>query len=1109
MSADLMDLFNEAVEIGDAEQRAAFLEKVCGKDGELRRKMDDLLAVHVEMGTEGGFLGGGGDSAAGSGLTKEWAGDIDGQVGRYKLLQKIGEGGWGIVYMAEQTEPVRRRVALKILKPGMDSRQVMARFEAERQALAMMSHPNIAGVLDAGATEAGRPYFVMELVRGIRITDYCDKNRLTTTERLELFAVVCQAVQHAHQKGIIHRDIKPSNVLVTSDGGKPVPRIIDFGVAKATADVRLTDKTLFTRFEMFVGTPAYMSPEQAEFSAQGVDTRTDIYALGVLLYELLTGQTPFDSQTLISSGVDAMRRTIREQDPQKPSTKLRQLAPQTVETVAAQRQSDMHRLITQVKGDLDWIVLKALEKDRTRRYETANGLGMDVQRFLNDEPIAARPPSAAYTLRKWARRHRAAFIGSTAVLSALLLGAIASTWQAVRATRAEHEQRNLRAKSDADRAAADAARNEALIRAYAADMKAVSVAIEEGNLGQANALLDRHVPQDGRPDVRGFEWGILRSRAAGDETASFDHTGINAGIALAPDNSWGAAGAKFGGVRVWETATGKLLRQFPALKGREPRRSIALSPDGTMLAYLSDDSIWVRGTEKWEVLREIPVTANALAFSPGGLLVWGANDSLRFLNAKTFAEEFILKDAAGDPANAGTDSTSKLTFAADGSRLCVLAAGGVAQVWDVAERRILQRIATDRYSSAAISPDGKTVAVGTYPGWIILLDPLTGRELTRTQAHAPLVLDLTFSPDSKRLVSAGGDQSMRSWDLSSAETLVSESGNWRGHWNEVWSVEFSRDGKQLVTGGKDAKVKLWSAKPSSQRVTELNIAGEVTGFFAAGDRFRIKLQDRILFRRVEDGAPAGEWIIPPEYPQQHEFCSGDNVFLCTGDGRTVMHELPGGELKRSIECRDKPAAAVAGLSSDGGMLALLRQGNVVMDLWDFTTGTHLCELPDYLHDPTTPVYRRLSFSPDGQRVAYMASDRRVNIYDIPRRALVHELTGFAWHLFCAAWSPDGRWLVTAGWDGDVIVWNPDTGERALPALRGHFAGVPALTFSADSRTLVTHGAERTVRFWNLPTGTEVLTLHDAVAPWNCPISPDGRTMVWRRVDSAIQVERAR
>jgi serine/threonine protein kinase/tetratricopeptide (TPR) repeat protein len=373
-------------------------------------------------------------------LPPEKAGD---RIGRYKLLQQIGEGGCGVVYMAEQEEPVRRRVALKIIKLGMDTKSVIARFEAERQALAMMDHPNIAKVFDAGVTGAGgaeseisnlksqihggRPYFVMELVRGMKITDYCDDAKLSTRARLDLFVQVCHAIQHAHQKGIIHRDIKPSNVLVTVNDGVAVPKVIDFGIAKATSGQQLTDKTLFTAFEQFIGTPAYMSPEQAMLTSLDIDTRSDIYALGVLLYELLTGETPFDARELLAAGVDEMRRTIREKEPDRPSTRLSTLPGNELSTTAQRRGNNAPNLIMELRGDIDWIVMKCLEKDRARRYETANGLAADILRHLNDEPVVACPPSRLYRLQKAVQRNKRAVAAAAAVVASLAIGLTLST----------------------------------------------------------------------------------------------------------------------------------------------------------------------------------------------------------------------------------------------------------------------------------------------------------------------------------------------------------------------------------------------------------------------------------------------------------------------------------------------------------------------------------------------------------------------------------------------------------------------------------------------------------------------------------------------------------
>jgi eukaryotic-like serine/threonine-protein kinase len=430
----------------EPERRKAFIESAAGGSAEIAAEAIELLHTLDDSGfmsapTGAGFAG----TQRPAGLPGEGPGT---KIGRYKLLQLVGEGGFGSVFMAEQTEPVHRRVALKIIKAGMDTKQVIARFEAERQALAMMDHPNIARVLDAGATDAGRPYFVMELVRGEPVMAYCDEHRMPVRERLELFINVCHAVQHAHQKGIIHRDLKPSNVLVTVADGKPMPKVIDFGIAKATG-ARLTDKTLFTEMHQLIGTPEYMSPEQAEVSGVDIDTRSDIYSLGVLLYELLAGTTPLERGRLRSTPLAEIQRLIREEEPPRPSYRFATMAstpaaatPLKVNDssaldIAQRRQSEPGVLTRTLRGDLDWIVMKCLEKDRSRRYASASALTDDIERYLEDQPVTATPPTRAYQLRKFARRNKTMIGGVAALTIALLLGTVGSTIGFVKATQAK------------------------------------------------------------------------------------------------------------------------------------------------------------------------------------------------------------------------------------------------------------------------------------------------------------------------------------------------------------------------------------------------------------------------------------------------------------------------------------------------------------------------------------------------------------------------------------------------------------------------------------------------------------------------------------------------
>jgi len=711
------------------------------------------------------------------------------RIGRYKLLQKIGEGGCGLVYMAEQEEPVRRRVALKIIKLGMDTRQVIARFEAERQALAMMDHPNIAKVFDAGSTErpltpslspiagegarragerepgiphpefrtlhlsAGRPFFVMELVRGVKITDYCDEKKFTTSQRLELFMQVCRAVQHAHQKGIIHRDLKPSNILVSTNDGIAVPKVIDFGIAKATTGEPLTNKTVFTAFEQFIGTPAYMSPEQAIVTSLDVDTRTDIYALGVLLYELLTGQTPFDPKELMQAGLEAMRRAICDREPERPSTRLSTLPGDSLSTTAQRRGLDAPKLLSQLRGDLDWIVMKCLEKDRARRYETANGLATDVQRHLNNEPVLARPPTTAYRLRKFVRRNKLAFATGAAILTTLVLGIFVSTWQAVVATRArttaqiaarQAQQAQLseaeqRQKATAARDAAQDQEMRARRNAYVANIALAYEAFQKGRLGRARELLQKAsdaaaVPEsavtgeDSRTkDLRGWEWRYLWSQTRGDDLFILGRHEPTAQVALwMPDGVRAVSCGNDRCVKLWQVDERRLLNQlnFP-----DRPNGLALSPDGRRLAIGLDGgrvSLWDASNlqEIWQA--QLPHPIGNIAYSPDGQMI----------------------------AVAGGDRVSVL-WTRDGTLR--RSAGAVDGRWSWYSFK----------RGTAFSPDSNSLVFCLMnQREVRVLDLKEGTEQVLPMAESFNVLVLVFSPDGHKLASGGGDGIITIWDCS-------------------------------------------------------------------------------------------------------------------------------------------------------------------------------------------------------------------------------------------------------------------------------------------------------------------------------------------------------
>jgi WD40 repeat protein/serine/threonine protein kinase len=785
-------------------------------------------------------------------------------TGRYKLLEKVGEGGCGVVYVAQQNEPVRRRVALKVIKLGMDTKEVIARFEAERQALAMMDHPNIAKVLDAGTTETGRPYFVMELVRGIKITDYCDQNQLSTEDRLDLFIKICQAIQHAHQKGIIHRDIKPSNILVTLHDGAPVPKVIDFGIAKAT-EGRLTDATVYTQLHQFIGTPAYMSPEQAEMSGLDIDTRSDIYSLGVLLYELLAGSTPFDGKELMSLGIDAMRKTIREKEPVRPSTRFATLKGEELTTTAKRRSADKWKLMHDLKGDLDWIVMRCLEKDRTRRYDTATGLAADIKRHLNNEAVVARPPSTAYKFQKAFRRNKIVFTAGSAIAVALLIGIVASTWQSVRATRAKQEalaakeqavaaqagetvqrqkaeanaQQALAAQAEETRLReqAEAAELAARQRAYASDMNVAAQAFAGNNLGRALDLLNRQRPQPGQKDLRGWEWRYLWQQTRSDALFTLGQEASEIfSLAVSPDSSLLAAGMRDqGGVAVWDLRTRQVLTH---LVDQEQLVRAAFSPTDPLLAISSSTApasglpqatlrLWNTATR--QMAAELPLDARCmgLAFAKDGrtlvtstasgtagkITLWRMPEGTQLTNYPSRQNRF--------PVGTGFAATPDLSLAAYGTpdanghtRICVM------DLHTGKELRMAVAAKVPLITALAFSPDGKTLASGAgfADSDIHLWDVATGKEIGILAGHGSWVSYLIFSPDGKKLTSSSADQTIRIWDVDSQKCVDVL----QGHRQEIWSFTMLPDDKTLVSGGKDGTICFWDtsvAHPHQPRIT--------------------------------------------------------------------------------------------------------------------------------------------------------------------------------------------------------------------------------------------------------------------------------------------------
>ena len=707
MTSDrVRDIFLAAIDLAGA-ARDRYLAEACGGDEALRARVDRLLAIDAaedtartesvssQDSTKSVGDGSGGDApipAPGGGLPMGFRiGDL---VDGFKLLEVIGEGGMGVVYLAEQQVPVKRRIALKVIKPGMDSKAVLARFEAERQALALMDHPGIARVLQAGTTEVGLPYFVMEYVKGDSITTAADRLRLDTRQRLELMIKVCEAVQHAHMKGVIHRDLKPSNILVTTGANdEMVVKIIDFGVAKAMSQP-LTDMTLHTQVGHFIGTPAYMSPEQAELTSSDIDTRTDVYSLGVVLYELLTGQLPFDPSDLREAGLEEMRRRIREDDPPKPSTRLTRLDDETATRISKARKTRLDQLQRSLAIELDWIPLRALRKQRGDRYASPTDLGRDLRRYLEGEPLEAGPESAGYRLRKFVAKRRAPIAVAGAIAVILSLATVVSGWWAVEASRARDDESVARATAEEERQSADVARALAEAKvgeALAAQARAedfltvfsVSKALNAAREGDPSTVRTQLaiVEELGRGDR--FDVGLARAMADQSIASLRGHEKLVDSVAFSPDGSVLASGSDDGTIRLWDVSTEQPIGE--PLRGHDRRvTSVAFSPDGSLLASGSWDvtiRLWDVSTGQpiGEPLRGSEDTVLDIAFSPdGSVLASGSWDStIRLWDVSTW-------QPIGEPLRGPVNQpVFAVAFSPDGSMLASGAEDSTIRLWDV------------------------------------------------------------------------------------------------------------------------------------------------------------------------------------------------------------------------------------------------------------------------------------------------------------------------------------------------------------------------------------------------------------------------------------------
>jgi serine/threonine protein kinase/WD40 repeat protein len=1128
----LREIFLKAAEMDACEARAAYLEQTCAGDTRLRRQIQALLDAEAEVGEAHETVE----------SREPWLDPLLGsRIGPYKLLQQIGEGGCGVVYMAEQEKPVRRRVALKVIKLGMDTKQVVARFEAERQALAVMDHPNVAQVLDGGATDSGRPFFVMELVRGVRITQYCDEHRLSTHQRLDLFIDVCRAVQHAHQKGIIHRDIKPSNILVTELDGKPLPKIIDFGIAKAI-EGRLTDQTLFTAFEQFLGTPAYMSPEQATLTAADVDTRGDIYSLGVLLYELLTGETPFDTRSLIESGLDEIRRTIRETEPLRPSTRLNSLEPRKLTSIAKSRESEPPKLIHLVRGDLDWIVMKCLEKDRNRRYETANGLAMDIRRHLSNEPIVARPPSFLYALHRSFRRNRLAISAAAAVALALLAGMGATLWQywakdqaLERAVEAEQVAREERGRAERAGEQATRERDQAELLAAEAALERGQSKLEAGDSWGLLDLVEAYRLAEHHPALQetvGRRWSIWHAEWDRRTVAIRGTSGV-----LTPDYLQFASQSESRVVNLHDTLTGIPLGG--GLPHESDVQSRVFSPDGRLLATLTDRGmIHVWDCQTGVAARPPTQTGaphlNHLLFSPDGrsLLAFehgvgrrvsssvaflGLSDSrteprllehrYRFDFARFSPDGQVLAImAAPDLQLWRTDDLQRLgspigvgygrllQFNRDGTRLAIEPAGSRdVGLLDLQTRRITGHFPTsDGPTLGAFSHDGNTLAT---VDWDLNL------ELWRTDtasAPAPYVKrhflerihgDLSFNPDDSLLAFGHAGGTVRVVRTSDGQSLFSFP------MRPGVESRFLTNGILFATGW--GKTAFWDLMVSPMRGRTLPHDGLASSlaFDPSGGRLAVGGEDELRLWSMPEPPRLERIISMPGRVLSVTFSEADDRFVAFIEDGSLISIEPHTGTMRLIKEIERGYDLSACLSPDARQLALFNYYEAV--LVDTRTGVLQQIEPE-------GGFRSVTFRDDSERLAIGAANWDVCLYDVSAdgATLSSRAKDIGGWVEGVAYHPSGR-LLAANVEGQALrLCDPKDGRQLSDYYEPSLSRVDVLRFSPDGSLLATAGQTRDdgygIELWHvnpqleLERGGSILACDHPI--WSLAFSPDGRTL---------------
>jgi eukaryotic-like serine/threonine-protein kinase len=1081
------EIFAAAIECKDPAERQRLLDLECGANIDLRDAVETLLEAHSGIGD---FLER--PAAGGNRIPSEQPDNLIGKLlGPFTLVTVIGEGGGGSVYLAEQRFPVKRQVALKILKLGLGTKSVIARFEAERQTLAKMDHPHIASVIDAGATDEGRPYFVMEYFPGDPVTEYCDKRQLSIEARLLIFIRICRAIEHAHQKGIIHRDIKPSNILVREQEGQAVPKVIDFGVAKAINPLE-DEPGGFTINETIIGTPAYMSPEQASRGNSDLDTRTDVYSLGVILYELLTGTTPLRATTSGMSGTPEILKLLSDVDPPRPSTFLRSRSQGEREKVGQKREMATGRLTSELHGDLDWIAMKCLEKDRTRRFGSASELGRDLELYLKGAPVTARPPSWRYRFKKFAGRNRVAMISLTLLLATLVAATLVSLVFGVRATRAEETEANLRKAAELDRELALKSAEEARLHQYVANVNLAHQALLDGHFSKALLLLEPWARvEPGKNDFRGFEWWYLIEKSLGDEHQSLPRfEGPIDALTFTPDGNQLAIAAE-NQVHLWSLDQQEIIATFP-----HDARSIRFSHGGDRLITSGRNGVAVFDLISGESIWDLQGGDHEIAMSPDDkFLATSDRQGVILWNTSTWQREQFFPGAYGS-----------MDFSPLGDTLATEARDGVT-LWPLAGDAspvILEESPPLQFGENRIkySPDGQFIILArnanpTEAGFTMgLWEVQNGKEVAMLPRgaeggfHNGVISSMSFNRDGSLLATSSWDHSIRLWDFEKG-TLKR---TFLGHRGEVWSVALPPEGDFIASGSKDGEVRIWPMNRSSEHDT---IAGQWTPLGFSPDSKTITAYDHqgaLVTFEITTGNVANSQPISSREGRSNRWqpmSANRNLTLHAedlGDGEIVIRDLEN-QTKSTFKTGVGRIESLS-LSPDGNSLVVTSRSEG-MSWWN-------------LESPEEPVIRseasRVYFSADGSTMVSAHNDGTTIIWDVTTRT---ERT----RLQLAERSPGTRMALSHNgsqlaathgfqdYENIISLWDTASGEE-VGTLSGHKQAIWSLAFSPDGKTLASTGSERSIRLWNIATLSELLTIKgQGTAFAELAFSPDGKVLM--------------